>query len=101
MKKPYTITAYIPVKGGNPAEFLTELNLQTAAHAAGIGEHLQIQLYTIPALQIQFTAPPDQFAPEYPAQTAQNAILKLLTAEIRKRWPSHGQLKFKLQPVQP
>ncbi len=97
MKQPYTITAYIPVKGGNPAEFLTELHLQTAAHAAGIGDGLQLQLYTIPALQIQFTAPPDPFSAEYPKKTAQDAILKLLTAEIRKRWPSHGPLKFKLE----
>lgn len=96
MKRPYTITAYLPITPPQPAQFHTDLKHQTQAHAAGIGQTLQIQQYQIPALQIQFTAPPDPNYPEYPRQNAQDAILRLLTAEIRHRWPHHGQPKFKL-----
>lgn len=96
MKQPYTLTAYVPLKTGSPTQFLSETTLQTAAHAARIGENLTLELYTIPALKIQFTAPPDPFAPEYPEKPAQDAILRLLNAEIKKRWPTHGPLQFKL-----
>ena len=95
MKHPYTITAHIPTLQPAPTQFLTETNLQNAAHAAGIGEHLQITQYHIPAIQIQFTAPPDPIAPEYPEKTAQDAILRLLNAEIRTRYPG-AKPKFKL-----
>lgn len=95
MKQPYTITAYIPDTQPHTAQFKTDLTLQTHAHAAGIGEHLHLQIHQIPAIQIKFTAPPDPIAPEYPRQDAQNAILRLITAEIRQRWP-HARPKFKL-----
>lgn len=94
-KQPYTITAHIPTPIPNPTQFNTPTDLQTAAHAAGIGPILEISQYTIPAIKIQFTAPPDPLTPDYPAQNAQNAILRLLRAEIQTRWP-HAQPKFKL-----
>lgn len=94
-KQPYTITAHIPTPTPSPTQFLTETTLQTAAHAAGIGEHLQITQYHIPALKIEFTAPPDPFTPQYPRKDAQDAILKLLNAEIRTRYPG-AKPKFKL-----
>lgn len=101
MKQPYTIAAYIPNTESKPTDFLTDLQLQTAAHACGVGENLQIHIRTIPVLEIQFTAPHDPIAPEYPALSAQNAMLKLLTAEIRKRWPKHNQPKFRLYQATP
>lgn len=95
MKQQYSITAHIPTPTNTPTQFLTETNLQTAAHAAGIGEQLKITQYHIPAIQIQFTAPPDPFTPEYPRKDAQDAILRLLTAEIRARYPG-AKPTFKL-----
>lgn len=100
MKQPYTITAHIPTLQPAPAKFLTPTTLQTAAHAAGIGEHLQITQYHIPAIKIQFTAPPDPITPEYPRKDAQDAILRLLTAEIRARYPG-AQPQFKLYRTTP
>lgn len=74
-KQPYTLTAYIPRKTGNPINFNTETRLQTAAHAAGIA---------------------DPFCPDVPEQKAQDAAVRLLTAEIKTRYPAHGQIKYKL-----
>lgn len=95
MKHPYTITAYIPSTQPKPTQFHTPTTLQNDAHAAGVSDNLTIRLDIIPILTITFTAPPDPIAPEYPEKNAQNAILKLLTAEIRQRWPGEKP-KFKL-----
>lgn len=94
-KNPYIISAYVQNSKPAPAEFLTDTHLQTAAHAAGVGEHLQIQVHAIPAIRIEFTAPSDPLTPEYPEQKAQDAMVRLLNAEIRQRWPG-SQPKFKL-----
>lgn len=95
-KQPYTLTAYIPRKTGNPINFNTETRLQTAAHAAGIADDLQLTLYTVPVMEIKFSAPPDPFCPDVPEQKAQDAAVRLLTAEIKTRYPAHGQIKYKL-----
>lgn len=100
-KQPYTLSAYIPRKTGNPIPFNTETTLQTQAHAAGVADDLQLILYTIPVLEIRFSAPPDPFCPDVPKQQAQDAALRLLQAEIRYRYPAHGKIKYKLYHATP
>lgn len=101
-KQPYTLTAYIPLKTGHPIPFNTDIKHQNAAHAAGIADNLQLTLYTIPVIQITFTAPPDPLIPQVPKKESQDAALRLLKAEINTRWPTpSGPIKYKLYKATP
>ena len=97
-KQRYTITALVPISASTPIESATDIETHRRTHAAGIPE-FKMQESALKFVVLEFTAPPDPLAPIYPEKHAQDAATAFIAAEIKARYPGHGKLKFKLEPI--